>query len=322
VVDLIGGERPQGGCSGGGVFSGPKLVGIYFASRAGFASELMLSVTWLRAWGQQQMPVIEFVSLASYSLPGGIQETPLNDQSPYQGLHYFDENDADRFFGRDAVRQSILNTLKIDRLLILYGPSGSGKSSLLRAGVVNSWAKEHAGSRRVIFLPNDNPFYSFASQLGEPFTHVPTANWLVNILKSQGKSTSWLLAMDQGEQLFTRTPETGKVGEESYRPRSVFLDALAQAATDAIDCRIVIALRDEFFNDIRASEKFQHLTAEHFIRIPELTETDLEEIVRRPAEGHGVAVEPRLVKAIVGDMADQPGALPLLQVALGEVWRS
>ncbi len=170
--------------------------------------------------------------------------SPEDEDNPYPGLAAFTEADADRFFGREAEVATLWRKISARRLLAVIGPSGVGKSSLLRAGVV---PRAPPGWRVVVFTPGEAPVLSLARALapdhsGDPaamarllgFNDADTA--LAVVSRWRGQFREAVLVVDQFEELFTLNPP---------EVQASFI-ALLRRLVDAADVHLVLAMRDDY----------------------------------------------------------------------------
>ncbi len=252
-------------------------------------------------------------------------------RNPYKGLRPFLEPDAPDFFGREQLVRRLLHRLADDgegaRLLALVGPSGSGKSSVVRAGLVPALRVGGlTGSERWLIAettPGSDPFAELTAAF-LPLAPAPPPRDLLDRLQQDGaglldavewllpdESSRLLLVVDQFEDVFT-------LAEEGTRTR--FLTVLSEAAADPHSrLRIVLTLRADIFDRPLAHTGFaEHLRSGTELVVT-LTPEELERAIAGPAERVGLAVEPGLVAQLVSDVHDRPGALPLLQFALAEL---
>jgi WD40 repeat protein/serine/threonine protein kinase/energy-coupling factor transporter ATP-binding protein EcfA2 len=253
-------------------------------------------------------------------------------RNPYKGLRAFEELDAGDFFGR---RNEIDRLLKLfenrqRRFLAVIGPSGSGKSSLVRAGLL---AELRGGTLPgaeawliVSMMPGDEPFEKLAEALlrvsveAEPnlARHLQANSTRLNqfVNRLLGGKSELVLLIDQFEEVFT--------GTEDETIRAKFLESLHYAATQPDSrLRIIITLRADFYDRPLQYKAFGELLRENTEVVLPLSPSELEEAVVGPAQLAGLLLEPGLSKTIVEDVYQQPGALPLLQYALTELfeWR-
>ncbi len=245
-------------------------------------------------------------------------------RNPYKGLRAFTESDAVDFFGRSAVVAQVLSVLREDgRFLAVVGPSGSGKSSVVRAGLVPALrAGAVAGSDAwfiVQMIPGTQPFDELATALRRVLVDAPAT--LTHDLEQRGLTAvtpllpddgDLLVVIDQFEELFTLTDDAR---------RQQFIDMLVAAVT-ATDSRlrVVLTLRADFYDRPLEHAGLGALMRGHSETLLPLTAGEVEQAVTGPAEQAGVTVERRLVAQMVADVTDQPGALPLLQYALTELF--
>ena len=250
-------------------------------------------------------------------------------RNPYKGLRPFDEADADLFFGREALIETLLERLADrsgGRLLALVGPSGSGKSSLLKAGLIPRLRRGAVlGSERwsiAELVPGPDPFDELAAALhraAAPSDHfldelredVTALSRVAETMQSTD-GRELLLVVDQFEELFT-------LADDDERGR--LLASLTHAVSGPQGhVRVVMALRADFYDRPLAYREFGALLEAGQENVHPLSPEELEQAITRPAETVGVALEPGLVADIIADVAEHPGALPLLQYALTELF--
>jgi WD40 repeat protein/DNA-binding SARP family transcriptional activator len=251
--------------------------------------------------------------------------------TPYKGLRPFGEADTLDFFGRDALVERLVarlaETVENSRFLGVVGPSGSGKSSAVRAGLIPALrAGAVPGSEAwfvVEMMPGAHPFEELEAALLRIATNPPPT--LVDELQGDRglvdaaervlprDRSELFLVIDQLEELFTH------VVEEETRAR--FLACLAAAATDPRSrMRVLVTLRADYFDRPLAYPAFGPLLGSRTETVTPLTPADLELAIAGPAQRIGVAVEPRLIAEIVADSTGRLGTLPLLQYALTELF--
>ncbi|MBP2472418.1 WD40 repeat protein/transcriptional regulator with XRE-family HTH domain [Crossiella equi] len=211
-------------------------------------------------------------------------------EPPYVGLTAFGPEDAERFFGRERLIDQVLEVLATRRLVVVVGASGSGKSSLLRAGVLPRL------THGVLRTPGPHPMEEAGPVLAGPHEHERT------------------VVVDQFEELFTRCHDV----EE----RQAFVTALT-TATSGADSRVkvVLGLRADFYaHCARYPELAEALQDAQILATP-MTAEELRQAITRPAVGVGAAVETALLTRLVSEAAGQPAVLPMLSHALVETWR-
>lgn len=256
-------------------------------------------------------------------------ETP--DRCPYQGLAPLEAEHADRFFGRVGLLDRLLDRVARLPLLAVFGPSGSGKSSLLRAGLIGRLSTDprHAGQwRTLVMTPGEQPMDALAHQVAklsgtdvgrvrEALATDPAAlDVALRAALSRGpESVRLLLVVDQFEEIFTVCQDAPV--------RARFLRSIL----DAIQSRdrrvtVVLGVRADVLGRMAESQELvDALGDEAYLLVGPVTAADLREIITGPAALAGLSVAPELVATIVADADDQPGALPLVSHALQETWR-
>jgi len=252
--------------------------------------------------------------------------------NPYKGLRPFQAGDALDFFGREAFVGKLIERLsdqhRFNRFLAIVGPSGSGKSSLVRAGLIPAlWRGQLPGSERwfvVDMIPGTRPL----DQLEVALMRI-AANQADNLREQLARDTNGLLRsvdlilprdasemvliIDQFEELFTL------VNDESLQTQ--FLALLHAAVTDPHSrIRVVIALRADYYDRPLHYPDFGELVRSRMETLLPLSAQGLEQAIIGPAKRVGVTFEPGLVAQIVSEMHYQAGALPLLQYALTELF--
>jgi WD40 repeat protein/DNA-binding SARP family transcriptional activator len=261
------------------------------------------------------------------------------DEPPYLGLQTFDERDAARFFGRTADVARLLDRLGETRFLAVIGASGSGKSSLVRAGLVPALRQGALPGSDTwvvrVLRPGTAPVRAMAQEVvdldGTTLEREATVrrllrddrelHELVGRACRHGRARRLgpaadrvLVVVDQLEEAFTLCSDVAQ--------RRAFLDGLATAATAADGHTIVIVtLRADFYACLADHPRFADLASSHQFLVTPMDEVGLAEAIAGPAQAAGLRLEPRLTETILRDVARQPGALPLLGHALLELWR-
>jgi hypothetical protein len=235
---------------------------------------------------------------------------------PYPGMRPYNADDAGGFHGRDTEIAELIGRLRAgEREIFVIGPSGSGKSSLVIAGVLPRLARGVTGLGMFVvreLRPSEHP----AARLGQAL-EVPAGEGLTvaervpALLAQRGPSVSLLLVVDQLEELFT-------LANASERAR--FFDAL-QALRAERRCTIVFTLRADFFGALMESTLWAERRGQlSRVEVSPLCDDALREAIALPARAVGVTVEPELIERLVADAASEPGILPLLQETLVQLW--
>ena len=257
-----------------------------------------------------------------------IKTRKLNQNSPYKGLKKFEPEDKEFFFGRDQFITELANELGQTNLLLLLGASGSGKSSVVRAGLL-SWLQKKWGSRLVnlTLTPDQDPFESLYGSLLRYYKQAEAQvaregreDTLTQVVTGLRRSDSfWFIFIDQFEELFTTSQ-----GEKRDR----FIAGLVQLNTalkllgSTKDCpvKIVATMRADFLDRFSPYPTLVKATDKHRPLIAEMRVDELRQAIEQPAAHHGVVFETGLVEEITKDVQGQAGYLPLLQYTLNLVW--
>ncbi len=266
---------------------------------------------------------------------------PEPGEPPFQGLQYFDEKDADRFFGREALIAKIVGRLTKTRFLTIIGASGSGKSSIVRAGVIpalrrgerladGSLPPTDSGQWDIrILIPSAHPLDTLAASLTHDSESVsaittlsadlaqnPNALSLVTrrVLAQNGKK-HLLLVIDQFEEVFTQCRQDDE--------RHTFIENLLYAIdpADPQPITILLTLRADFYNHLAFHDHLRELVSQNQEFIGAMNRNELMRAILQPAALRNWKVQEGLVEVILDDLGSEPGALPLLSHALLETWK-
>ncbi len=266
---------------------------------------------------------------------------PEPGEAPFQGLQYYDEKDADRFFGRENLVAKIVGRLANDRFLAVIGASGSGKSSVVRAGVIpalrrgerlsdGSLPPTDSGQWEIrTFTPSAHPLDALAATLTRESESVQAATALradlakeasalsliVRRLLAQNGKKRLMLVIDQFEEVFTQCREVDE--------RNAFIENLLHAAdpADAQPLVILLTLRADFYAQLAAHDRLRELISQHQEFIGAMNREELTRAILQPAALGKWKVQEGLVEVILNDLGSEPGALPLLSHALLETWK-
>jgi WD40 repeat protein len=267
------------------------------------------------------------------------EDAPSFGVCPYKGLNYFDENDGDIFIGREALTDRLLERVtplpagkagSRGRFLAVVGASGSGKSSLVRAGLVPAlhWNKQSAAWRVQILTPTARPLESLAQSLAGEGGSVTATAALIDDLAREPRSlhlyatrelksargSRLVLVVDQFEELFALC--------RSEEERAAFVDNLLTAAFAADGpVIVVITLRADFYAHCAAYPDLREALAGQQEYIGAMSEGELRRAIVEPAERGRWELEPGLVEQLLHDVGSEPGGLPLLSHALLETWQ-
>jgi serine/threonine protein kinase/WD40 repeat protein/DNA-binding SARP family transcriptional activator len=265
--------------------------------------------------------------LACGETPAALESVYTEVENPYKGLRAFGETDTEHFYGRDSLVSELVSAVADHRLVAVVGPSGIGKSSVVRAGLLPA-LRDGAlpGSQTWVIsdmFPGSYPYEELAAALLRVAVDRP--NELVDELARDElgirrvtkrllpPDTDLLLVVDQFEELFTLTVD------EEIRRR--FLDGLTELAADSrARVRVVVTMRADFLDRPLSYPEFGELFKAGMVAVTMPSDDELAAAVEGPARDVGVRFEPGLVSRIIADVRDQPGGLPLLQYALSELF--
>ncbi len=262
-------------------------------------------------------------------LPVAVVDVP----NPYKGLEPFDEADSTQFFGRERLIERMLARLggpaPVNRFLAVVGPSGSGKSSVVRAGLLPSLRAGGVPGSESWFIatmtPGSHPFAGLERALSHVAVSMPPTLLEQLLARPSGlrqsiqdmlpdEASPLVLVVDQFEELYTLT------GAEE---RQAFTEALVDAITHPQSrLRIVITLRADFYDHPLATSGIGELLRDHTELVTPMSHAELELAITRPAESLGVVVQPALLAALTADATSESGALPMLQYTLTELFDS
>jgi WD40 repeat protein/DNA-binding SARP family transcriptional activator len=268
------------------------------------------------------------------------EHAPAAGDPPFQGLHYFDTGDADRFFGRESLTARLLRRVRTEPFLAIVGASGSGKSSVMRAGLVpgllrnfatraDGWSARKPRRDVRVLTPTAFPLQALAACLvpADAAVEGPTSERgavleeLTRdrhglhrfVLRCLDSSQQLVLVVDQFEELFTLCHDAFE--------REAFVDNLLDVAESDGTARVVIALRADFYAHCADFPHLRDAMASHQEYVGALSVAELRRAIEGPAEQGDWQIDEGLTDLLLRDVGEEPGALPLLSHALLETWR-
>jgi WD40 repeat protein len=256
--------------------------------------------------------------------------TTVSETCPYRGLEAFGEEHADDFFGREDDVVRVLERLRTGRFLAIVGASGSGKSSLIRAGVVPAirrGALPGGENWRVIHLtPSARPLEALSAQLASlPGAGAPVPADLAagpraadlamaRALEGRPPEERVLLVVDQLEEAFTLCTDAGE--REAF-----FADLVYAAAIPGGRAVVMAAIRADFYHRLADHPDLRTLVAARQHALGPLDAAGLRRAIEKPAARAGLELEPGLTRRILTDVSGRPGTLPLMEHLLYELWQ-
>jgi energy-coupling factor transporter ATP-binding protein EcfA2 len=256
-------------------------------------------------------------------------------ECPYRGLQYFEEQHTANYFGREAMVQKLVQKVGECNFIAIVGPSGSGKSSLVRAGLIPALKVQGSLSTSPswefdILRPGADPLLALATPLIRrlspelsPVDRLTENRKLADRLRRNelpigdvlspllAQSTMLMLVFDQFEEAFTLC--------EDDTTRQRFLTVLLEAAT-VPRCKVLFTLRADFFGRVLEREDFSQMVDFGLVNIIPMTLEERRAAIEQPALQTGRRFGDGLVERIMADLEQEPGQLPLLEFALTELW--
>ncbi|MGA5040003.1 helix-turn-helix domain-containing protein [Streptomyces capoamus] len=237
---------------------------------------------------------------------------PENDgeeaQPPYKGLARFETGDHSLFFGRDRLTADLLSLLRRQRFAAVFGPSGSGKSSLLRAGLIPTLQHAKEGDLRPagirILTPGGHPARTHGRLLERPADAGPDRG---------GAGADTFVIVDQFEEVFTLCQDPAE--------RSRFIDLLLGARRPESRLRVLVAARADFYGRCAEHHDLADALRDANLLVGPMNPEELRDAIVKPATTAGLTVERALTSQLVEEVANAPGGLPLLSHVLLETWR-
>ncbi|HEY9699027.1 MAG TPA: caspase family protein [Trichocoleus sp.] len=262
------------------------------------------------------------IPIVSYEV---ITEAPLDNTCPYQGLEAFTEATAQFFFGRQKDVETLWQKLEQSAFVPVIGASGSGKSSLVRAGLIP--ALKQSGTNWTVLepiKPGEEPLAQLRQPLEELVRQIPGKVQLGTLIRKAPEGVKslieqipegmrFLLVVDQFEEVFTVCLD------EEERSRFIHLITQVNAIPNS-QLTVVITMRADFVESCLCYESLKTLIQDQGLYLSQLTGADLTDAIAKPAAKQGYSLTSDLLAEIVKDTREEPGFLPLLQFALTKLW--
>lgn len=275
---------------------------------------------------------------------------------PYKGLAYFDCNDSDPnyFYGRNALTDQLLEKVRLGNFLAVLGASGSGKSSVVRAGLLHQLklGQRLSGSEEwpiYIFRPGEHPLQRLAEVFIAPglseidrATQLAKAEELITAgclglkqLIAATNKTRVILVVDQLEEVFTLCQDNSERQEffdcllstiksqNRTQPDKSFSQKPSEKTVtpSATKLCLILTMRADFFSKCTEYGELAIEIQKHLVTVTPMTSEELEQAITEPAKKVGLEVERELVNLMIADVESSPSSLPLLQYTLTELWQ-
>ena len=256
-----------------------------------------------------------------------------NGRYPYIGLTAFQESDAQYFFGRESLVDDLLLRVQESNFIVIAGPSGSGKSSVARAGLFHALREGRLEKSDRWLLATMQPKGDPITQLAQALERATKSTQIGDAIRSDGASTPTLLQrkiemhltddpsqrcvllVDQFEETFTQTKDKAA--------RAAFINLLTTAATaDEGRTIILLSLRSDFISHCARYPELRALMSQQFQLVGAMDPPDLAKAITLPSLEVGAEIDPALVSRIMADMKGEPGALPLMSFALRDLFEA
>lgn len=265
-------------------------------------------------------------------------ETPI--LNPYNGLRPFTESDALYFCGRERLTNALLQKLTQDRLAVVAGASGDGKSSLIFAGLIPALKAGSAGLpscswKTITFKPEKSPLRNLAWALAHSLRledrHETEDrlslgfNALARLLKDylqEHPNENILILLDQFEEFFTH-PDNFRDGQISVSAQwtvSLLTEAVKVAQAEQLPIYVVCTMRSDYIGQCVAFRNFD--VGEHLFFVPRLQRLEIKQVIEQPARLSGGKIAHRLTQRLLNDVSEGNDQLPVLQHCLQQIHRT
>jgi formylglycine-generating enzyme required for sulfatase activity/energy-coupling factor transporter ATP-binding protein EcfA2 len=270
---------------------------------------------------------------------------------PYRGLNVFRENDADFYFGRDAYIENLSRAVDCHPIVAVVGPSGSGKSSLVRAGLMPRLRRQRSGRvwQIAAVIPGKRPFLSLARALLPLREPAKMLEWskaqidretedlerrferdgaehlghvVEQILEEEPGTSHVMLFVDQWEELYSYRPAQDAAAQAAHAKTLRGFTDMLLAVVGQWPVQVLLTLRADFWGEVLNDEPLAARLEVATVHLCAMDRSALAEVIRRPAEMTHLRIDEALVEALLDDAFGQPGDLPLLEFALQQLWNA
>ncbi len=279
--------------------------------------------------GYEDKRALQDLVHAIKGIPFGPETVTLrtDDVCPYRGLEVFDAEHAEFYFGRDGEIQRLLEKLKTDRFLAVLGPSGSGKSSLVRAGLLPAVLRGALGGgrwRSCVVRPGAAPLTALAATLTPDGAIGATLDGLgsdmrtlhlalVQMVGADAPEDRVAVVVDQLEEVFT-------LCRDDDERKALFSNLIYAASAPGGPGVVVVTMRADFYQRCAPYPELSQLVSGQQLLVGPMNRDAVRQAIEEPARRVGLEFEEGLIDTILDDAGSSPGSLPLLEYALLELW--
>jgi WD40 repeat protein/class 3 adenylate cyclase len=246
----------------------------------------------------------------------GLPDVGEESVCPYMGLASFGEQDARYFFGRESLVGELAARSVGVGLLGVVGASGSGKSSVVAAGLRSSLGAGllpgSANWRQVSLRPGEHPMAELTAALGTDAPRAEDGDPIGRTIDALGPNERLVLYVDQFEEIFTTCMDTDEA--------ATFVHGLLRASAAPERAVVVVCLRGDFYAHTAAYPVLAETLSTNHVIVGAMSPEELRRAIELPARRAGLRVESALVGRLVEEVSRAPGGLPLLSTALVELW--
>ncbi len=264
-------------------------------------------------------------------------------ERPYPGLRPFDDNEWMIFFGRERMIDDVIGRLAESRLVLVHGVSGSGKSSLVRAGVLPKLAlqyRRHGAPWLICAMrPSGGPLWNLAAEFARlegRERDLERVSGIVAQFNARGatlasvaaslegvRDKSLCILVDQFEELFRYEKETSRDEAELFVAliECAATESGGETGTEAVDLHVIVTMRSEFLGECARFAGFAETINRTQYLVPRMDDDGLLRAVRRPAEMYGGAIDEALAERLIASVRGREDELPLLQHGLMLMWK-
>lgn len=259
-----------------------------------------------------------------------------NRTNPFVGLRPFESSESEIFFGREEQTKRLLSKLHLTNFVAVVGSSGSGKSSLVKAGLIPALKAGFLNNGDhwyfASFRPGDNPLYYFAQSLQKAFQLSTSTADLEKSIQQEGveeiintvhpylsvNDSSLLILVDQFEELFTHFKHTTDQASLIYRFE--FVKILLELLECSLPIYVVLTMRSDFIGKCNIFYDLPEALSNSQFLVPRLQSNELVRVIENPIKLYGCKIEPRLTQRILNELKDGEDQLPILEHALNQLW--